>query len=119
MKYKRSVFRSLAMVTQLGLSVVTPVFLCIFAGYQLDTHFGWKTMVPLLILGVLAGGRCAWLMARNTLLQEKRDDDRERLLQESRESRTGATRPKTPSRILKGGPEGETEGKERDSDGMA
>ena len=58
--YKRSVFRSLAMVTQLGFSVLTPILLCVYTGYLVDSHFGTKLMVPMLILGVLAGGRCGW-----------------------------------------------------------
>jgi hypothetical protein len=40
MHYKKSVFRSLAMITQLGLCVVTPVFLCVFIGYQVDSRLG-------------------------------------------------------------------------------
>ena len=74
--YKRSVFRSLAMVTQLGFSVLTPILLCVYTGYLVDSHFGTKLMVPMLILGVLAGGRCGWVMARNTLLQEQKEDER-------------------------------------------
>ena len=76
MHYKRSVFRSLAMVTQLGFSVLTPILLCVYTGYLVDSHFGTKLMVPMLILGVLAGGRCGWVMARNTLLQEQKEDER-------------------------------------------
>ena len=45
--YKRSVFRSLAMVTQLGFSVLTPILLCVYTGYLVDSHFGTKLMVPL------------------------------------------------------------------------
>lgn len=116
MHYKRSVFRSLAMVTQLGLSVVTPVFLCVFAGYQLDTRFGTKWIVPLLILGVLAGGRCAWLLARRTLEQEKRDDERLRRERMEQSTREGTSRPKQPSRIRR---EDHMADKERDNDGMA
>ena len=74
--YKKSVFRSLAMVTQLGFSVLTPVLLCVYTGYLVDSHFGTKLMVPMLILGVLAGGRCGWVMAKNTLMQEQKEDER-------------------------------------------
>lgn len=132
MHYKRSVFRSLAMVTQLGLSVVTPVFLCVFAGYQLDTRFGTKWMVPLLILGVLAGGRCAWLLARKTMEQEQKDDENLRREQMAQSTREGISKPKQPSRIHKEEPmAGSTAepvadpmadpmaDKERDNDGMA
>lgn len=99
MHYKRSVFRSLAMVTQLGLSVVTPIFLCIFAGYQLDTRFGTKSMVPLLLLGVLAGGRSAWLLAKRTLLVEQQEDEADHLKRQQSQPRSGTIKPKKPSRI--------------------
>ena len=55
MHYKKSVFRSLAMITQLGLCVITPVFLCVFIGYQVDSHLGGSVMIPMVILGVLSG----------------------------------------------------------------
>lgn len=116
MHYKRSVFRSLAMVTQLGLSIVTPVFLCVFAGHQLDTRFGTKWMVPLLILGVLAGGRCAWLLVKRIMEQEKKDDDRLRQERMEQSTREGISKPKQPSRIHK---EDHRTEKERDDDGMA
>lgn len=126
MHYKKSVFRSLAMVTQLGLSVVTPVFLCVFAGYQLDRHWGINLLIPLLILGVLAGGRCAWQMTRRILEQEQRDDELLRRKQMERTVRQGVTKPKKPSRIrtettLPGmdlARENQAD-KEDDSDGMA
>lgn len=116
MHYKRSVFRSLAMVTQLGLSVVTPVFLCVFAGYQLDTRFGTYWTVPLLILGVLAGGRCAWLLARRTMEQEMKDDERLRRERMEQSTREGISKPKQQSRIRR---DDRMTDKERDNDGMA
>lgn len=123
MHYRKSVFRSLAMVTQLGLCVVTPVFLCIFIGYQIDTRFGVKTMVPMLILGVLAGGRCAWQMAKRTLLEEQKEDEQIRRERSAGDSRTGISKPKQPSRIRKDVPtaDGKQEQvtEEADEDGMA
>lgn len=99
--YKRSVFRSLAMVTQLGISVLTPILLCVYTGYLVDSHFGTKLMVPMLILGVLAGGRCGWIMARNTLMQEQKEDERLRQQQNAGPARSGISKPKQPSRILR------------------
>ncbi|MCI6887956.1 MAG: AtpZ/AtpI family protein [Lachnospiraceae bacterium] len=116
MQYKKSVFRSLAMVTQLGLSVVTPVFLCVFIGYQADVRFGTKILVPMLILGVLAGGRCAWGLAKNTMEQERREDEKLRRERMSRSTRAGVSKPKQPSRIRKEGGQqsmGEREADER------
>ncbi len=133
MQYRKSVFRSLAMVTQLGLSVVTPIFLCIFIGYQIDSHFEVKTLIPMLILGVLAGGRCAWRLAMNTLEQDCREERKLREELKSRSLRTGISKPKQASRIRKSGEnpnkperdlvwginEGHTADREADENGVA
>ncbi len=103
MRYKKSVFRSLAMVTQLGLSVMAPIFLCIFIGSQVDSRFGVKTLVPLLVLGALAGGRCAWRLAMNTLQQDCREEGMLRKGQENPVAQAGTCKPKQPSRIQRGG----------------
>ena len=102
MRYKRSVFRSLAMVTQLGLCVLTPVLLGIAAGRFLDARFGTKTTLVLLVLGVLGGGRGAYLMAKRIIEQEAREEkrERERRMREVLADAGGsADRPKRPSRI--------------------
>ncbi len=111
MRYRKSVFRSLAMVTQLGLSVITPVFLCIFIGYQVDVHFGTKIMIPMLILGILAGARSAWKLAQSTMEQERREDEKLRQERMSQSPRTGVSKPKQPGRIRK-----ETAAEEREED---
>ena len=86
-KYKKSVFRNLAMVTQLGISVLV------------DSRYGMNTLVPLLILGVLAGAKSAWHLAMRTLMQECREDETILQKRESQKERTGSSRPKQPSRI--------------------
>ena len=105
MGYKKQVFRSLAMVSQLGISVMTPIFLCISAGYYVDTHFETETMLFFLMIGVLAGGRLGYRTARMTFLVG------ERLRQQETAPRYGAvSRPKQPSRVRRSaGSEGEKE----------
>ncbi len=63
-KQKNDIARSLAMVTQLGISMLAPVVLCAFVGNWLDERFGWSTTAVLLILGILAGARNTWLLIR-------------------------------------------------------
>lgn len=72
MKYKRDFYRSLAMVTQIGISVLAPVVLCVACGYWLDQKFGWYTTVPLLILGILAGARNAWLLVKQIIKEDEK-----------------------------------------------
>lgn len=106
MGYKKSVFQSLAMVTQLGLCVVTPILFCVFAGNYIDSRHGTKTLVFLLILGTLGGGRGAYVMAKRLIDQQAEEEERERAdligraLQDQDRS---VTRPKTPGRIRSGG----------------
>lgn len=62
MNFKKDVLRNLAMITQIGISVLAPIVLCVFIGYELDGRLGWSTTLPLLILGILAGGRNGWML---------------------------------------------------------
>ena len=72
MKYKRDFYRSLAMITQIGISVLAPVVLCVVFGYWLDQKFGWYTTVPLLILGILAGVRNAWILVKQIIKEDEK-----------------------------------------------
>ncbi len=77
MNYKSSVFRTLALITQLGLSVLTPIFLCVFLGDYLGKRFDIPIFIPMLILGILAGGRNAIVLAKETnkKLEGKSDEE--------------------------------------------
>lgn len=102
MKYNKSVFRSLAMVTQLGLCVLVPVGLGIAAGSCIDARFGTDTLLIFVILGVLGGAKGAYDMAQGMIQAEKREEEalrkkqREQMVQNPAPS---AVRPKRPSRV--------------------
>lgn len=64
MKKKNEIVRSLAMVTQLGISMLAPVVLCAFVGSWLDERYGWSVTAILLILGILAGARNTWILLK-------------------------------------------------------
>ncbi len=73
MKYKKEVFRSFSLISQLGIQVMVPVFLCIFIGNAIDKKFGTSTILVFLVLGILAGGRNAYLLARGVIEENERD----------------------------------------------
>ncbi len=102
MGYKKNVFQSLAMVTQLGLCVVTPILFCVFAGTYIDSRYGTKTLVFLLILGTLGGGRGAYVMAKRLIDRQAREEELEKaqMIESALQQQDGAVnRPKTPGRI--------------------
>lgn len=64
MKNGNEIVRALAMVTQLGLSMLAPVILCAVVGLWLDEKFGWSCTAVLLVLGILAGARNTWILLK-------------------------------------------------------
>ena len=64
-KYKKSVYQSLAVITQFGINMLVPIFLCSFAGMFLDRKLGtafW--FVLLFFVGALAGFRNIFILAK-------------------------------------------------------
>lgn len=68
--------RSLALITQLGISMLVPIFLCLAAGLWLDQKFDTWFTLPFLILGFLAGGRNVWILAKQ--MQNRQSSHRKR-----------------------------------------
>lgn len=75
MRYKKEVFRSLSLLSQLGISVMVPVFMCIFLGLFIDKKLGTSLTVWLLFLGILAGGRNAYILAKSVIHENERDKE--------------------------------------------
>ena len=65
MKYKQSVFRTFALISQLGISILVPILLCTFLGSWLEKKTSFPVFIPLIIIGVRAGMRNAWILARH------------------------------------------------------
>ena len=55
-KYNRNVYQALTMITQFGINMLVPIFLCSFAGMFLDRKLGTSFwMVLLFFVGTMAG----------------------------------------------------------------
>ncbi|MBS7006889.1 AtpZ/AtpI family protein [Anaerostipes sp.] len=76
MKINRDIVRSLSLITQLGITILTSVFLCMFLGLWLDRKFSTHFFIPFLILGVGGGLSGAWKLIRNVSQDEEDNDDK-------------------------------------------
>lgn len=76
MKYKKSVYRNFALISQLGISVIVPIGLCIFIGVLIDKKFNSNFIILLIFLGIAAGARNAYRIAMASVKEEKKDDNR-------------------------------------------
>lgn len=77
MNFKKDVYRNIAMITQVGISMLAPIILCVFIGCWLDDKWGWHTVIPLLILGILAGCRNCYLLLQQLIPKDKGTKEKE------------------------------------------
>ena len=73
MKKKTNAYRNIMLISQLGINVLVSVFMCLFIGLWLDAKFSTWFTIPLLILGFLAGGRNAYIMAMESIKKDEKD----------------------------------------------
>lgn len=74
----RSVLKALTMISQVGITFLTPICLCVIAGYYLDKHF--KThyiFIILFFLGVLAAFRNVYYLTKSFYLKDLKRENEE------------------------------------------
>ncbi|MBE5961082.1 MAG: hypothetical protein E7256_06790 [Lachnospiraceae bacterium] len=78
MKNKKSIFKGIAMITQIGISIMVPVFLCLFIGKWLDSLFHTSFITILfLFLGFAAAFRNVYLMTRTFYANDQKREHEE------------------------------------------
>ncbi len=92
MSGKSSQYRNIVLISQISINVMVPTFLCLALGLWIDKKFGTWFTVPLLLLGIAAGARNAYVLAMNTIRQDeyRRKKQQEKHIQEIIQSRNAA-----------------------------
>ena len=74
MSGKGSPYRNIVLISQIGINMLVPVFICVAVGVSL----------PLLILGIAAGARNAYALAMDTIRmdEKRRKKEQEEQIQE-------------------------------------
>ena len=71
---KRQTVRLLSMISQFGINMLVPIFLCFFAGRWADRHFGttyWT--IVLFFIGAIAGFRNVYVFAKRYFANPQKD----------------------------------------------
>lgn len=64
-KYDKDVYKSMTLITQFGINMLVPIFLCTFIGIYLDKKLGTQFIVIILFfLGAAAGARNVYIFAK-------------------------------------------------------
>ena len=72
--------KNIVLISQLSICVMVPTFLCLAIGLWLDGKFGTYFTIPLLIIGIAAGARNAYVLAMNSIKQDEQAKKASRLL---------------------------------------
>ena len=76
MKYDKSVFRALTLITQFSVNMLVPIIMCTFLGKFIDRKAGTSFWVVILFfVGALAGFRNIYIFAKK-IFNDKSGDDR-------------------------------------------
>lgn len=76
MKYDKSVFRALTLITQFSVNMLVPIIMCTFLGMFIDRKAGTSFWVVILFfVGALAGFRNIYIFAKK-IFNDKSGDDR-------------------------------------------
>lgn len=76
MKYDKSVFRALSLITQFSINMLVPIIMCTFLGMFIDKKTGTSFWVVILFfVGALAGFRNVYVFAKK-IFDDKNGDDR-------------------------------------------
>lgn len=77
MGYKKNVWQSMVLVMQLGINMIVPILMCTALGVYLGNRWNMKILVvPLFIMGALAGFRNCYMMAKK--IYENKDNSRDK-----------------------------------------
>lgn len=76
MKYDKSIFKALTLITQFSVNMLVPIVMCTFLGMFIDRKFGTSLWVVILFfVGALAGFRNIYIFAKK-IFDDKSGDDR-------------------------------------------
>lgn len=65
-KYDKDVYKSLTLITQFGINMLVPIFLCTFLGIFLDKKLGTNFIVIIMFfIGAVAGARNIYIFAKD------------------------------------------------------
>ena len=62
MNNTNEVFKTLTLITQIGISIMTPIFILVFVGVVIKNKFNIDLIIISIVLGVIVGIRNAYML---------------------------------------------------------
>ena len=77
MREHNQIFKMIALISQIGITMLSSVFICGLIGYLIDDRFGTHLFLPLLILGVAGGYRAVYSLIKQFIKKKENQNDEE------------------------------------------
>ena len=77
MREHNQIFKMIALISQIGITMLSSVFICGLIGYLIDNRFGTHLFLPLLILGVACGYRAVYSLIKQFIKKKENQNDEE------------------------------------------
>ncbi len=74
MKDDKESIKLIPLITQIAVSMMVPIALCTAFGVWIDSKFNTYFIIPLIILGILAGYRNCYLMIKKYMKDDEDDE---------------------------------------------
>lgn len=79
MKEKRKILYGISLITQIGITMIVPMFLCLFIGIKASEYWGKEYLVMIsLFLGMIVSFRNAYHLTKKMFLKDKIKEDEKR-----------------------------------------
>ena len=74
MKYNRSVYKCLTLISQFAINIMVPTFMCLLVGLFVSKFLGDWVVIVFLLLGMAAGMRNCYYMAMSATGDTKKKE---------------------------------------------
>ncbi len=79
MKTTRKILKMLSLITQIGITMLTSIFMCMFLGLFIDEKFSINLFIPFLLLGIAGGFRGVSILVRKAIQEgEESENDKKK-----------------------------------------
>ena len=75
MREHKQVFKMITLISQVGITMLSSIFICGLIGYWIDNRFETHTFIVILVLGVAGGYRAVYSLVKQFMKKKEKQDD--------------------------------------------
>lgn len=73
---EKKVFKAIAMISQIGITMLVPIFLCLYIGMKLDEWFNTNFIAMIgIVLGIMTAFRNVYIITKQFYAKDKAKED--------------------------------------------